>query len=237
MELVSPINRAAFPGYAKISHNVPRLQQGFLKMLAAIALVVIPAGVGVALVAEPAVHVMLGERWLQAVPAIQLLSLYGCLGGLQGNANAVYMAIGKPRLQSSMLIVFVAVLLPAVLILTPVYGHIGAAMAYMLAGLVAVPYNLLNICKCLSMPGRRLLETLWRPVVGTVFMAGVVALMLFLLPWDASWTGQMVKMVACSVTGVAVYIVVVIGTWHLVGQPDGAERWALDAVRTRLAKV
>jgi len=236
-ELVSPINRAAFPGYAKIADDVPRLQQGFLKMLGAIALVVVPAGIGVALVAEPAVRILLGERWSDSVPALQVLSVYGAIGGLQGNANAVYLAIGRPRLQSVMLVVFVVVLIPAVIILTPAYGHVGAAIAYLIAGAIAVPYNLANICTCLAMPKSSLLGVLWRPFFASAVMALTVIAATFVIPWSATWFGALVKLFVLACTGGATYVAALAVAWHAAGKRDGAERWALDQARAKFARM
>ena len=175
LEMVMPINRAAFPGYSRIAGDKPRLRAGFLKLLGAIALIVIPAGTGVALTSELIVRMFLGERWLPAVPAMQLLGLYGALYGLQSNANAAYMAVGKPRLQSFMMIAFIVVLVPALLLLTPRFGHTGAALACLFAAIVAVPLNLLNVCRCLEIPASSMASILWRPFAGSAVMAAAVS--------------------------------------------------------------
>ena len=62
-DLVAPINRAIFPGYAKMAGDMGVLQQGFLNILSAIALFVLPIGAGIALTAGPLVHLMLGAKW------------------------------------------------------------------------------------------------------------------------------------------------------------------------------
>lgn len=236
MELVMPINRAAFPGYAKIAHDPERLRSGFLKMLGAIALLVLPAGVGVALTSELIVRVFLGDKWLPSVPAMQVLSMFGAMYGLQSNANAAYLALGRARLQTAMMAVFIVVLVPALLLLTPRYAQTGAAVACFLAAAVAVPLNLLNVCRCLGIPFRNLLQVLWRPVLSSLAMAAAVTGLAGTLPVAGSFAAAAAQLAILVTTGGLSYLVVDLVLWVLAGRPTGAERWVLEKLASRLRR-
>ena len=236
LEMVMPINRAAFPGYSRIAGDIPRLRAGFLKLFGTIALLVIPAGVGVALTAELIVRVFLGERWLPAVPAMQILGIYGGLYGLQSNANAAYLAVGRPRLQSVMMLAFIVVLVPGLLILTPRLAHTGAALACLLAASVAVPLNLVNVCRCLEMPVSQLARAVWRPFGGSALMAVAVLCTLALLPAATSAHAAAAHLIGCMAIGAVAYGLVTMAAWHLCGRPDGAERWVIDNLSNRLRR-
>jgi PST family polysaccharide transporter len=233
-ELAAPINRAAFPGFARIAHDLPRLRGAFLKLLGAMSAVVIPAGAGVSVTAAPLVRVCLGERWMAAVPAFQLLGISGAITGLLANSQAVYFAIGRPRLQALLMAVFIAVLVPAALALTPMYAHVGAAWAYLLASIVAVPIGLANVCHCLELPVGRLIGVLWRPVAATFAMvAAVRTLDAFLL--DPITLPEAALVLALEVgAGAMVYGTGLAGLWLAMGRPDGAESWLLDTLRQKL---
>jgi O-antigen/teichoic acid export membrane protein len=235
-ELAAPINRAAFPGYAKIANNMPRLQGGFLKLLGAMALIMMPAGVGIALTAELIVRVFLGEKWLPAVPSFQILGIYGMIAGLQSNSYAIYLALGRPRLQAVMLVLFVAVLLPATAWLAPEYGHSGAAAAYLLASLVAVPANLINICSLLGIPLQRLGSVLVRPALGCIAMAIVVWMVNSVVPPPTGFSAALLLLIGQVVVGATVYAATVTLGWHAAGRPDGAERWVLNNIGQRLRR-
>ena len=97
-ELVAPINRAAFPGYSRQADDLPKLRDSFMSVIAMIALFALPAAAGIALVADLAVSVLLGNRWQATVPLIQVLAFYGVIMALQTNIIYVYVAIGKPKL-------------------------------------------------------------------------------------------------------------------------------------------
>ena len=233
-ELAAPINRAAFPGFARIAHDLPRLRSGFLKLLGAVAVVVIPAGAGVSLTAEPLVRVCLGERWMPAVPAFQLLGIYGAISGLLANSQALYFAIGRPRLQALMMTVFIVVLVPAALVLTPMYAHVGAAWAYLLAGIVAVPIGLANLCYCLQLPVSRLIGVLWRPVVATGAMVAAVSALAAVLPAPVRLPEAALVLALEVPTGAMVYTAALAALWLAMGRPDGAESWLLDTLRQKL---
>jgi lipopolysaccharide exporter len=236
LELTAPINRAAFPGYAKIAQNRDRLASAFLKLLGVIAMLALPAGIGVAACADLIVAVFLGHRWAPAVTAVQLLGIYGALRGLQSNANAVYLSIGRPRLQSVMMIVFLSILIPGLFVFTPRFGQDGAALACLLGALVAVPVNLVNVCRCLDIRFTRLLAVLWRPLLASLVMGAAVLALNEILSTRLDWP-TVARLAACVVTGGILQTTLVSVFWLVGGRPDGAERWLLEHGRARLSRA
>src|SRR5262249_52980585 len=96
-ELVWPMHRALFPGYALLARDPARLRQTFLDVMGVIAVVAVPAGIGIGIVARPLVSVLLGDRWLAAVDLVYILAAFGVVRVLHGPTGAVYLALGVPR--------------------------------------------------------------------------------------------------------------------------------------------
>ena len=67
-ELSAPINRATFPGYARLASAPDELRKQFLNVISMIALVTMPAAFGVAAVAESLVPTLLGAKWSSVSP-------------------------------------------------------------------------------------------------------------------------------------------------------------------------
>ncbi len=235
-ELSAPINRAAFPGYAKISNDLPRLREGFLKLLGAAGIVVVPAGIGIAVTSELLIRVFLGDRWLPATATMAVLGLYGAIGGLQSNGMAVYLAIGKPRLQFVMQLIFIGVLLPAVYVLTTRLGHTGTALGYLVAGAIAVPINLANLCHVLGMPAFRFMGSLWRTFLAAGLMALAALAVRHALGEPTTTALAVVHLAATIVAGALTYFVSLFTIWQAAGRPDGAETWLLDMLRKKLSR-
>ncbi|WP_088307050.1 lipopolysaccharide biosynthesis protein [Novosphingobium sp. B 225] len=74
-KVVPPLNEVAFSAYARMQDDRAALAEGFLTKVRAIMLLSIPFCLGLAAVAEPAIQVMLGEKWLPAAPVVRLLAL------------------------------------------------------------------------------------------------------------------------------------------------------------------
>ena len=126
-ELVAPVRRASLPAYAKVSCDLQTLRSVFVRDFATILFFGVPIAAGIGGLADPLVRVLLGERWLAAVPLMQILAIYGAFQVGPANTGPVYLALGKPQLITVSTALSVAVTLPAVLFGAWFYGAYGAA--------------------------------------------------------------------------------------------------------------
>lgn len=169
-EMVSPINRATFPGYAKIRNDASALRDGYLSVLGIIALISLPAGFGIAAIAEILVPVLLGEKWFQAIPLIKILALVGALMSLQTNASAVFMGQGKPWVNTWVSLARISVLVPCLIFFTLSHGAIGAALAYLITSIMISPVQFYVIIRSLRIHIKSLLDVLYKPLVSSIVM-------------------------------------------------------------------
>ena len=186
-ELIAPINRAVFPGYALKAKDSNALKQGFLSVIGIIAAFAIPAGVGVAATADVLVPLIFGPQWLETVPLISILAIHGIIVALQTNCYYIYLALGKPYIATWLGVAQITILLPILTILTMRYGGIGAAYAYLASQLVIIPFTFMSILRLLGITVRQMLLVLWRPVVSAAIMFGIVRLVTHMLisePFD-----------------------------------------------------
>jgi len=111
-ELSAPVNRAVYPGYAKVASDPSRLAAQFLDVLGLTALLTTPAAVGIAAVAPLLVPLLLGDAWAEAVPLMEILALSGLLVSLRTNAGYVFLALGRSELLTVMTAVRFAIAVP-----------------------------------------------------------------------------------------------------------------------------
>jgi lipopolysaccharide exporter len=233
-ELAAPINRAVLPGYAKLYRETGSLAHSYVDVIGLIALLSIPAGAGIAAVAAPFVSVVLGPKWLAAIPLIQILAFYGCVASLGTNTGVVMMAVGRPHLMTAMALAHVCLLVPALVLATRAAGLAGAALAVLAATVLVTPLNFAILGRVLGVGVAALVRPLWRPVLGAAAMYGVVRLVLGRL--DAAGAGEGAQLAAGVVAGVLAYVVVVAGLWAAAGRPAGAETTILARVRGMAAR-
>ena len=224
-EMAMPVNRAIFPGYSKLQNDRAALRGAFLRVLGVMAVVTIPAGLGMASIAHLFVPAVLGANWLAAAPLITLLALAGTINALQANIESVYLATGHPRLKAAMTLLEVACFLPLLLLLVPRYGLTGAAVALIITASIAAPSNYAIALKLLRLSPLKLVPVLWRPLVAALIMTAVL---LVVFPHSAvrpSSLGNLWAMIAAILLGAATYALALCAMWLAAGRPDGAERW------------
>ncbi len=233
-ELIAPINRALLPAYARLAADPAALRREFLNSMSGIALLGVPAVAGVALAAPFIVLLVLGPRWAAAQPLLEILAFFGISQVLQSNAYAALIALGKPGLFAKLNGLQVALLLLFLLILTPRAGATGAAWAYVIAALGALPVNLFSLARSLGLRIRDYAIATWRPVVSAALMYGAGRAWGPVLPPGARTSLQaLLPFLACVAFGAATYIAAAALLWLAAGRPEGAETWLLRQLRLR----
>jgi lipopolysaccharide exporter len=237
-ELVWPISRAVFPGYSKMAEKDGELCRGFVDVLSVILLVTVPAGLGIIVLSEPFVHVLLGERWLEAIPLIQVLAVFGILRACMSNLGAVYLALGRPQILSYLALLHLAVLSAAMFWLVPEHGAYGAALATLLAVAIQIPIGFTVVMRETGLGIGALAAVIWRPMVAGLAMAATIVTM------RSSWTaadagyfpGYLLQLVALVPLGAGIYVTVILGLWFINGCPGGGESKLLTLARLAFDK-
>jgi len=111
--LVAPMRRAILPGFSKLSGDRVVLQQSFIDVLALTLLLGIPFAVGIGLTASPAVNLLLGNKWVDAIPLIQILVIYSLASIVGSNIGPLLLALGLPRLRTTLLAIGCLLIFPA----------------------------------------------------------------------------------------------------------------------------
>jgi len=169
-QLVFPISRAVFPGYAKLKDDLPALRDSFVKVTKLIMVIAAPVCLTILGVAEELVPVMLGSKWLPIVPIISLLSLYGLVRCAVQNTGSVYLAIGKPHLTSAIAAVRLLLVFPLLATFVPSEGALGGAKAVLIAAIITGPLALAIAARELTLKARELVAIFAFPLVSSVGM-------------------------------------------------------------------
>lgn len=226
-ELLAPIGRVLFPAFVKVADDPQALRRSFTLAFGVQMLVGLPAGVGLALVADTAVPLLLGDPWLPAIPLLQILALISVATALTHGAGYLLLALGKVRLQA----IFVwgqFLLLATLLILAlPQADAAGIAQTRLAVGVLAMFLFLgmaLHAVPVLRL--RDLLAAGWRPAIATAVMAAL------LTQWSAPDTLPLALRFLAEVgAGGTAYAATLLLLWWLAGMPEGPERYLFDKLR------
>ncbi|WP_026046320.1 lipopolysaccharide biosynthesis protein [Sphingomonas sp. PAMC 26621] len=158
-KIVPPLNEVAFSAYARIQHDRAAVATAFNRSVRIIMLAALPFYFGLAVVAEPLVLTVLGDKWRGAAPVVHLLALAMPFMTLQVLLQPACDARNRPGIGVRNGAFGAVVLATGFLVAVP-YGPTGLAAAWICAYPVYLGFSL------------------WRslPVIGTTLRAVIVAI-------------------------------------------------------------
>ena len=233
-EFGAPINRALMPGFAKFQDDQSGLQALYASSMSLVALVSIPAAVGIAATAPFLVPILLGDQWLSAGPLMQILAINGAMLLLQASIWSVLIGSDLPRPAFYANAIYAVLLLCLMVVLTQRYGLLGAAWSCLLTSVVTFPVYLLPLKRHLQLPPTLFLKALIRPILASLAMAAVVVAVLPGEPDPGTTLYNLRWLVAGVLCGVATYVTVVVMLWLAAGRPNSAELMLFNRARDEL---
>ena len=234
-ELVEPLGRALFSGFASLHNASEGLGNMFRGAVGLGLMLILPAGVGISMVADPMVRLCLGEHWLVAVPIIQIMAIGGMTAIFTLSSGTLLNAIGQPKITLFVSVAATALKISALLLLVPLYGLSGAAIALVVSSGTECCVLLWITLPRIGVSVQQLVACMVRPVIATSAM--VILLWYLGMAWTPSMGGEIADIgldagKRCAV-GAACYGVILLALWLAAGRPEGAERYALTmAART-----
>lgn len=238
-ELIEPLGRAAFSGFNAARHAGLSAGEMYLRMIAAMGLVALPASIGISLVADPLVQLAFGPSWSGATPVLRIVSIACCLNLITTMSSTLFQAHALMSLSFWLLGVTTLLRLALLFVMTPWLGLTGAALATGVAmTLEQVLYIALTI-RHFDVRLGDLLGRFWRIVLAAATMA--LVLTWSGLGWETSAAGTKaglaLELAAGVGLGAAVYAVTLFVLWLAAGQPEGAEADLLTLLRGLHARL
>lgn len=97
-EAMTPVMSTVFPALSQLIHDRARLGSAYQRAQTLVAAIALPAGIGLGLIADPLIRLTMGDKWLGAIPVVQILTLVYSIMTLATLAQSIAMAAGETRL-------------------------------------------------------------------------------------------------------------------------------------------
>jgi len=204
-KIADTMSTIAFPAFAHVQRDIPKLRKGFIRGMRYVSLVCFPLTIGIAVTAPVLVPVVFGSRWVPAVVPLQILALNGPRIAIIRLNGSVYQAIGKPGWDFWTTAFGLGLSAPAFLIGAN-WGIEGVAWGFTIAGLLRLPVSLWLVAKGIESSVGRLLRSVTPMTAATVFMAAAALATRLAIRDSTSDTVQLVAMVA---VGAVVYVLAI----------------------------
>jgi O-antigen/teichoic acid export membrane protein len=231
--LAAPIERAMFPGYARMAAGPDTLQAGYLSVSGLTALLIVPVAVGIAAIAPLLIPVLFGAKWLTSIPLLQVVGVAASISLLDSGASSICLILGRPRLLVCVSGSYVIVLLLSLALLLPHYGALGAAWSFAIAAGVSLPVQLGLLRWALKLTIHRWIAAVWRAIAAAVAMHLIVSTLLSRLAPAENTVSQALQLLAAVASGVLCYVAIVMLLWFISGRPEGAESAVLRYIGLR----
>ena len=205
--IVRPVQGVAQSAIAAMRRQHSATNEFFLDLSTLAAWATFPAFVGLALIAGPLIHVLLGDEWEAAGVILPILCISGAVSALTGLQEAYLLAVD--RIDAFVrACAFEAVIGVVMVAVASQYGPVAAAGAVVLRSLIALPLRTSAALAPERIAPMSLVSALTPPVLATIAMAVPVAL------WRIVVLGRVPDMVFLSsavVVGVVAVFLLLFG--------------------------
>lgn len=232
-EVLPAANRALFPGLLHFKDDIEKLSRNVMLAFAGMTMLSMPIAVGFCLVAGDFVRLVYGEKWLEAVSIIQVISLCVGVEVVGGSvATSAAMALSQTKMLFLRSAARVLIRVPIFVLGLWLFGLEGALAGYLLGSVVFAVSNVSILHKLLSVRLTSIVDCLWPPLLGTAAMAGAMLQVAeFLAPLQTSLP-NMIGILALKIAlGAGIYGTVQIVLWKVTGRPN------LDFILKRRTKT
>lgn len=232
-ELLAPINRALFPAYVEAKNNPIELKRLFLLSQGLQSLIAIPASVGLALIAHEAVIILLGEKWLIAIPFIQLLALTKIADAITTSASYVLITLNHFRGTAILIWTRVVLFVIGAFLFIPISNALQIAWLRLI--IVFISFWLILQFLIRVMDNIKLLDiikTISRPLLSACVMAAVIISL-----DDFIDTNIFLLFVIKIAVGFLTYSSTIILLWRITGKPIGPESYLIEKLKPFFKKI
>lgn len=159
-QLINPIiTRVTFPTMSKIQEDTEALKRIYLKTINYLSSVNFPIYAFIAVFASDIVHILFGEKWLEAVPILQILSIYAAIRSTANPVGSLLLAKGRANWSFYWNLVLLLIL-PALILISSKWGLVGISWGLVGVMILLIIPNWYFLVKALC--GAQFLEYHWQ---------------------------------------------------------------------------
>jgi O-antigen/teichoic acid export membrane protein len=171
--LVVGLQGMVVPVFARVQHDREALLRGLFRAYRLIAFIAFPAFAGLALVAPELVPILLGAKWLDAVPVVQASAVPTLVFSLGFFLSNVLTAIGRPGLRLALTAIQAAASALFVFLALP-WGPTAVALAMGAGALLAYLVNAVMLRRLIGLDPLAYHRQAWPAALATLLMAAAV---------------------------------------------------------------
>jgi len=221
--LFAPLLRPLLSAFTVAKESPERLTASYQNAAAAVVTIGLPLLVGQSFVAGPTVRLMLGSKWLGAIPFVQWLaiSLLPIMFGIM--LTPLGMALNETKQFAWRNLFQMCIKVPLVVAGALTYGFAGVIAARLVAETVTAVYSMIVVRRLIGATLASQMMYCHRAILATLAMAGVLALCAPWLSWGNTLWMQAATLGVTAFIGAGAYSACLLALWSFEGKPHGIE--------------
>jgi O-antigen/teichoic acid export membrane protein len=200
--IASPVQRVLAPAFARMQDEPERIAAAWARAARLVGMLAVPSLAGMIVVAPDFVPVVLGERWRDSVPVIQLIAWVGMLQAVQGVNVDILMARDRTSVLFRYSLFFTTAHITAFVIGLH-WGIAGVAAAYAISSTLVEPILTVITARALGVSPWHFVRSLLGVFAAAAVMSAVVLAARLLLV-DAGVPAA-IRLVLLALLGAAVF--------------------------------
>ena len=223
--------RAILPVLSSIEGDVERTNSAVIKITATVNSIVWPLGLGFAAVGAQATELILGAKWLAAVPYVQIFAIVAVLQTITSPAKSLLIVRGHTKIQSHAVWAEFITFGVAAILLVPHFFLSGLAFARLLASAANSIIILLVAQSNCALSLKSMSIQIVRPMLGATCM---MLLVTYLITPISSIMLQLFTGVVCGILFFTLWSLI---SWQLMERPEGLESTIIDKYYKIFSKI
>ena len=162
-------SQVGMPAFARLQNDRKRLSKAFYDITQLIALIVFPVFLGMLVLVPEIVTSLLGDKWGQSIPVLQILLLIGIVHCLLSPMVSILVGAGNPGLRLKLQAVDSLINLIGFSIAVH-WGIVWVAASYVIVGYALTPMWYWSVKRVVDVRGVVYFKLIMRPLIVTIVM-------------------------------------------------------------------
>ena len=205
--LIDTMNQVAFPVFSRLQDDYQRFVASFFRATQFTSLVTFPIFFAMIILTPELVITLFGEKWIRAIPILQILAFAGIIRAISFLQRSVFVAIGQPLLKFKLGLLNAIFNLIACLMAVQ-WGILAVAIAHVISDYLVFPVGQFFLKRLISLSWKTYLSQFLAPVICTLIMILTVVIV---QQWLTPYLSPQGRLVICSITAMVIYSLTLAG--------------------------
>ncbi len=232
----TPILRPLLSAFSLVKDDARRLAASYQTSSTAMFTLALPILVGESLIAEPAIKLLFGQKWLAAAPMLRWLAISLIPALFAVPFGPLVMALDRTHVFFKRNAFELCVKIPLVVVGAIKFQFFGVILARFISESSTIVFCMLVVRSLVGLTLQEQLTTLWKSVVSAIGMAVVVGLYIPHLMGIRSNFFLGAALFLAVLIGAATYGGILLSLWRWTGCPPGIEAMLVEKATALIKK-